>query len=232
MSGWRVLLIVYREIDVKLPSRWGRKRRFNQVASDNEVIDAVASFRAFPELAAQLSFGAAKVDAKIVEVNSSVRSLSSQGNGNYWPSPDDTRQELDRLAPSGSYESIFVFWPQNDSRKGTSIPCRGWGLGMGASDWSNDATYAVVGNAPPWAWQREAPGEVWLHEWLHGVCHQFATKGYAMPARDADGAELHGYKRSPVAGWTEYYSHLMSGKVLEKGIPVGIPLDAWKKSFV
>ena len=232
MSGWRALLIVYREIDVKLPSRSGRKQRFHQVASDNEVIDAVASFRAFPELAAQLSFGAAKVDAKIVEVNPSLRSVSPQGDGNYWPSPDDTRQELDHLAPSGSYESIFVFWPQNDSRKGTSIPCRGWGLGMGASDWSNDATYAVVGNASSWAWQREAAGEVWLHEWLHGVCHHFATKGYAMPARDADGAELHGYIRSPAAGWTEYYGHLMSGKVWENGMPVGIPLEAWKTASV
>lgn len=232
MSVWRALLIVYREIDVRLPSRPRRKQRFHQVASDNEVKDGIASFRAFPQLAAQLSFGAAEVNSNIVEAGLPLRSLSRQGEGNYWPSPDDTRQELDRFAPSGSFESIFVLWPQNDSRKGTAIPCRGWGLGMGASDWSNAATYAVVGNAPSRAWQREAPGEVWLHEWLHGVCHHFATKGYAMPSRDADGAELHGYTRSPVAGWTEYYGHLMSGTVQENGMSVGIPLEAWKTAIV
>jgi hypothetical protein len=129
----------------------------------------------------------------------------------------------------GSYDSIFVFWPQNDSIAGTSISCRGWGLGMGASDWSNGATYAVVANAPSSAWRREAPGEVWLHEWLHGVCPHFASKGHPMPSGEADGAELHGYVRSPLKGWTEYYRELMTGNVLENGQRLGIPLTAWRE---
>lgn len=227
MSGWRALLIVYRETDVKLPARLRRKQRFHQIASDDEVNDAVASFRAFPLLAAELSFGAAKVNPNIVEADAPLRTLSPQGDRNYWPSPDDTREELDRFAPAGSYESIFVFWPQNDFRKGTSIPCRGWGLGMGSSDWSHGATYAVVANAQSDAWRREAHGEVWLHEWLHGVCHHFAQQGHALPERDADGAELHGYLRSPSAGWTEYYRDLMTGNVSEKGKLCGIPCEAW-----
>ena len=37
-----------------------------------------------------------------------------------------------------------------------------------------------------------------------------------MPERDADGGELHGYVRSPTAGWTEYYRDLMNGNVLEE----------------
>ena len=102
---------------------------------------------------------------------------------------------------------------------------------MGASDWSNGATYAVVGNAPTWMWKREAPGEVWLHEWLHGVCHYYASKGHPMPERDADGAEIHGYQRSPTEGWTQYYRDLMSGNVLENGRFVGIPPKAWRENF-
>ena len=73
----------------------------------------------------------------------------------------------------------------------------------------------------------EARGEVWLHEWLHGVCAHFAQRGHVMPERDADGGELHGYVRSPTAGWTDYYRDLMSGKVLEGGKRLGIPGDAW-----
>jgi len=52
-------------------------------------------------------------------------------------------------------------------------------------------------------------------------------RGHVMPERDADGGELHGYVRSPTAGWTDYYRDLMSGNVLEGGKRFGIPGDAW-----
>ena len=48
-----------------------------------------------------------------------------------------------------------------------------------------------------------------------------------MPERDADGGELHGYVRSPTAGWTEYYRDLMNGNVLIDGKRFGIPSEAW-----
>ena len=52
-----------------------------------------------------------------------------------------------------------------------------------------------------------------------------------MPARDADGGDLHGYVRSPVAGWTEYYRDLMSGNVSEDGAQRGIPRTAWERGL-
>jgi hypothetical protein len=52
-----------------------------------------------------------------------------------------------------------------------------------------------------------------------------------MPARDADGGDLHGYVRSPVAGWTEYYRDLMSGNVSEDGARRGIPRMAWERGL-
>jgi hypothetical protein len=134
---------------------------------------------------------------------------------------------LDEFAPSGKYDSIFAFWPQRDLKNGTAVPCDAWGLAMGASKWTNDATYAAIANAPSSAWRNEARGEVWLHEWLHGVCAHFAQRGHVMPERDADGGELHGYVRSPTAGWTEYYRDLMNGNVLEEGKRFGIPSNAW-----
>jgi hypothetical protein len=226
---WRALLIVYHKLDVRLPrGRW-LKRHFHHVATDEQIVDATESFRAFPQLVASLTSTAARVEPNIIRADWPLRSLTKNGKACYWPSPDDTRHELDEFAPMGSYDSIFVFWPQNDSTAGTSITCRGWGLGMGASVWSNGATYAVVANAPSSAWLREAPGEVWLHEWLHGVCHHFASKGHPMPTGEADGAELHGYVRSPVKGWTEYYRELMTGNVLENGQRLGIPLTAWRE---
>jgi hypothetical protein len=97
--------------------------------------------------------------------------------------------------------SFSFFWPQRDLKNGTAVPCDAWGLAMGASKWTNDATYAAIANAPSSAWRNEARGEVWLHEWLHGVCAHFAQRGHVMPERDADGGELHGYVvHPPLAG--------------------------------
>lgn len=227
MNVWRALLIVYAELDVRLPSVRGRKRRFHHVATAKEIADATKSFKAFPKLASDLTAGAARVEPRIVQSEAPLKSLSKEGADSYWPSPDDTRRELDEFAPAGAYDSLFVFWPQHDFAAGSTIPCRGWGLGMGASDWSRGATYAVVANAPSKAWRGEAPGEVWLHEWLHGVCHHFAARGHVMPERDADGGGVHGYVRSEDEGWTQYYRDLMSGNVKEKGTKLGIPLTAW-----
>ena len=71
-----------------------------------------------------------------------------------------------------------------------SVRSAGWGLGMAASVWSNNATYATVSNTESWGWQTPIVGEVWLHEWLHGVCAYFAGQGYLMPDGDADSAAL------------------------------------------
>jgi hypothetical protein len=223
VKNWKALLLIYRELNVKL----GRGVRFHHALTNEAISDALESFRGFPKLVDELTSGAASVSSEITEVSEPLASLSRRGKNEWWPSPDDTRRELDCFAPSGKFDSIFVFWPQHDFARGTSVLGHAWGLGMGASNWSNGATYAAIANAPSANWKKEARGEVWLHEWLHGVCHHFAEQGYVMPERDADGAELHGYVRSSTRGWTEYYRDLMSGTVLEKGGRLGIPAAAW-----
>jgi hypothetical protein len=225
MPVWRAVLIVYPELDVRIGPR-----RYHHLATKTEIADATKSFRAFPKLAAELTDGAARVEEKIVQ-GASLRSLSPNDKDNFWPSPDDAHREMCAFAPAGTCESIFVFWPQHDFATKQSVPGSAWGLGMGASEWTNGATYAAVANAPTTSWTREAPGEVWLHEWLHGVCHHFAEQGHAMPARDADGAELHGYVRSAEMGWTNYYRDLMSGQVRENRRTLGIPISAWGKDL-
>jgi hypothetical protein len=132
------------------------------------------------------------------------------------------------LAPPGRYDSIFILWPQHNYKRRESIRSGGWGLAIPASPWSNRATYASIANAERWQWQVPIVGEVWLHEWLHGVCAYFANLGYVMPAGDADGGGRHGYVQSPLFGWTTYYRDLMTGNVLESGNRTGIPMEVWK----
>jgi hypothetical protein len=227
VSIWNSLLLIYDTIDVRLRDR-SRSQHFVHVLSDKEVQDGIRSFRRFPFLVEELTSGRASVRYEIHRVERPLTSLTHINEEMRWPSPTDTREEIDLFAAPGTCDSIFILWPQQNLRDETSIRTAGWGLGMAASVWSNGATYATVGNTEAWCWQIPIEGEVWLHEWLHGVCAHFAGLGYVMPDGDADGGARHGYIQSPVSGWTDYYRDLMTGNVLDTGRATGIPLDAWR----
>jgi hypothetical protein len=228
MTFWKSLLLVYSSIDVSYPYHGKRLKRFAYALSEQEVQDGVRAFEQFPALVEELTSGRAGIEYQINPIERHLTSLTLIGQEMYWPSPDDTRPEIDRLAPPGLYDSIFVLWPQRNLADHASIPSGGWGLAIAAARWSNEATYAAVANTESWRWNIPVSGEVWLHEWLHGACAFFASKGYLMPHGDADGGARHGYTQSPVSGWTDYYRDLMSGNVLENGTRTGIPLDAWQ----
>ena len=222
----KAILIVYRRIELPVGSP---SPRFAHTLSDGEIRDAVESFEQFPRLATELTGGLVSVDSEVAEAERTLTTLTPVGREQYWPSPDDVRPELDTLAPAGRYDSVFIFWPQTNLMTAASIPSPGWGLAIAASEWSNWATYATVANAHTDAWKVPKIGEVWLHEWLHGVCGYYAELGYPMPDGDADGGARHGYERSPETGWTKYYRDLMTGNVLESGRLVGIPPQAWRR---
>jgi hypothetical protein len=232
MTTWKSLLLIYTGIDVRIRNHSGEPHRFVHELTDAEVLDGVRSFQNFPVLVEELTSRRTSVSYEINEAHQPLTSLTRTREDMYWPSPDDTREEIDRFASDEFYDSLFILWPQQNLRDGTSVRSAGWGLGMGASIWSKGATYATVGNTESWKWQIPVVGEVWLHEWLHGVCAYFAGRGYVMPDGDADGGARHGYVQSPVSGWTDYYRHLMTGKVLDAGKPTGIPLDAWDSALL
>jgi hypothetical protein len=230
MTLWKSLFLIYPSIDVRYRCHGKRSKRFVHALSEQEIRDAVDSFAQFPALVEELTSGRAGIEYQIHTIERELTSVTQIGQGMFWPSPDDTREEIDRFASAGTYDSIFVLWPQRDLAADLSIQSGGWGLAIAASRWSNEATYAAVANTESWRWQIPVIGEVWLHEWLHGVCAFFASQGYLMPHGDADGGARHGYNQSPVSGWTDYYRDLMSGNVLENGKRTGIPLDAWQST--
>ena len=186
-------------------------------------------YQRFPSLVEALTSGAAHVETTVIHAARPLEDLDPVAGA---PILAFTGRHPPRIRHGKCLGEVpFAFsctGPQNNFRTSESVPSGGWGLGMGASAWSDRATYATVANAPGWAWQRPMVGEVWLHEWLHGVCAHFAVRGHRMPERDADGGGLHGYVQSPVSGWTDYYRDLMTGNVAEGGERLGIPADAWR----
>src|SRR5438105_6965580 len=184
MIVWEALLMVYRCLDVRLPDGVGRHARLAHALSDGNLEEALSSFGCLPALVTRLSEGEAGMRQRSMTVERCLDSLSTMGEGLYWPSPSDTRAELDLLVPPGSYDSVFVLWPQTEPSTGAQVPSGGWGLAIGATDWSNGATYATVANASRAAWSEPVSGEVWLHEWLHGACDHFRRRGVPMPEDD------------------------------------------------
>jgi len=229
MSDWEAVLFAFRAIDVRTDSGWFRRKRYSFELTEQSVSDALASFRAFPPLVEELSEGAAKLKADVVVLEKPLTSLTEDDGGTWWPSPTDVDFAMELHALPGRYDSIFVLWPMQDESSGAVIPCRGWGLGCAPGSWSNDATYAVVGNAGSRAWQIPVIGEVWLHEWLHGACRMFQQDGVPMPMYDADGGGSHGYVQSETTGWTAFYRDLMTGRVQEGDEYKGISPEAWKR---
>lgn len=201
---WRALLLVYRRLEV---DPW------HHTLTEPEVECALASFRGFPLLVSACSEGAAALKFDLVHCDRPLTSLTKYGENLFWPSPNDTRAELKRHP---GYHSVFLLWPQNQGA--SHVPCGGWGLAIGPGGWTGGATYAAVGNAAEQSWRGEARGEVWLHEWLHGVCDHVKAHGADLPVPDADGGGTHGYQRHPKHGWCDYYRDLMTGRVHGQGI--------------
>lgn len=222
---WRVLCLVFRDIDVELRDAQCKPWHFQLSLRPEEIDKAIWSFRQFPGLANECSAGMARISYHIEPARRPLTSLTELDGPAYWPSPADVSRELVQYA--WEYDSIFVLWPQQDFRNDILIPSPGWGLAIGPGHTPGGATYCSIANAPENCWDIPLAGEVWLHEWLHGICDFFESKGFCMPAHNADGGGSHGYTQSPVTGWCRYYRDLMTGQVREKGRMTGITPEAW-----
>lgn len=230
MPYWKVLFLVYKNIDTDYTDGNGQTQHLTHTLSATEIENGVSAFRQYPALAHTLSDSESFVQYDIVYVDRPLTSVTSLGTNLWWPSPTDTREELD-IYVSNNYDSVLVLWPQTNFETGQQIPSH-WGLGLMPTSWANNATYGTVANAPTWMWQHPMIGEPWLHEWLHGVSYFYAERGFRMPEGDADGGGSHGYIWSPTTGWTDYYRDLMTGNVLENGELLGISAQAWQTGSI
>jgi hypothetical protein len=134
-----------------------------------------------------------EMEAHVIVVDHPLTDLEPIGEG-YWPSPAVTAADLDLYAPNGKYDSVIVFWQASDPDTGQSLPTYGWGLGYWPYDYANGMTYATVFNIS-WVWPSDAcHGEVFLHEWLHGVTGFYMYHlGFPFNVEDLHGAEEAGY---------------------------------------
>ena len=116
MTSWKSLLFIHTAIDVRIRNQSGEPHRFVHELTDAEVLDGVRSFQNFPVLVEGLTSRRTSVSYEITAARRPLTSLTRMREDMYWPSPDDTREEIDRFACGGFYDSLFILWPQQNLR--------------------------------------------------------------------------------------------------------------------
>lgn len=230
---WKMLILVYRHTDTDYTDIDGTARHLTATMPVQDAENMVQSFLNQPHRGNIYDFSdhLAEAEANVIYVNRALTDLEPIGTG-YWPSPDVTRIELDQYAPPGLYDSVIVFWQASHPTTGQSIPSYGWGLGYWPFDYANGMTYAAVFNIS-WIWQNDTcDGEVFLHEWLHGVTGFYSWLGFSFPYDDLHGAEEAGYTPDANGCWEPWLRDYMRGLVYENGQRTALVPETWHSGSI
>lgn len=233
---WKLLVIVYRDIDVDYVDVGGEMKHLAATMPLADEVAMIQSFRNLPHRGKVYGYSdqTAELEAHIEYSPRPLTTLSELDTYSYWPSPVDTRTELDQFAPPGMYDSVIIFWQASDPDSDQSIPSMGWGLGYWPGwGFANDMTYASVFNLS-WAWQADfCEGDVFLHEWLHGVTGFYMLHlGYPFPVEDLHGAEEAGYAIDPNGCWETWLRDYMRGLVYENGERTALVPETWQTGTI
>jgi hypothetical protein len=216
------LLLVYPKTSAAYKKE-GQDKYYEGSIDDTTKNAAINAFKNLPNLITDGSNSIVSTKYDIVVIDHPITKLSVLFGDYYWLSPNDIHADLSLYASNRKYDSVHVIW--NNGPIDTF-----WGLG-GVFINNGTSTYDSIIFGYDWWWTGpgEYYGQVFLHEWLHGVCRFYESLGYDMPDGDADGAEAHGYSHSNTEGWMPYYRDLMRGKVWEpkKSKYTGITKAAW-----
>ena len=237
---WKHLLLVYSEVDAVVEREDGTAFRFRTTMPEENKRVAVEGFENLANLIREGSNGMVTATTEVVYLDHPLTDISyaadEYGKYIYRADPDSetVKADLAAYAPRGSFDSVHVLW--NNGEDGVSkdyLPAY-FGLG-GYLLYDGTTTFDTVVCYEPWVWLDvgEAHGEVWLHEWLHGVESFMTTWGYSQedfPVEGLHGSEHYGYRHSPPRGWMGWYSDFMQGKVwdAEQGRYLGITEEMWR----
>jgi hypothetical protein len=225
---YKHLLLFYPNSDVDYIQGGVHRHYSGSLASSHrEVI--TGSFKNIPYLTIDGSGNTVFSTVDIKVIDRPLTTITPLFDHSYWVEPGDIQSDLDTYAPEHKYDSVYIVWNSGP------MESEYWGLGgvLLGTDSKKTIYSCFIAGAESW-WNAAAAvqaniGGVFLHEWLHGVCAFYRDLGFAMPERDADGGDLHGYSSNTPEGWQVYYRDLMQGKVWEPSESryTGISPDVW-----
>lgn len=214
---WKAIVLIYRNTDVTFIVN-GRTQRVVGTMSQSQVDNTIATVRKLPGWISSWSNGYGKMSIEIVQPPNAITKVKAMNGGVFWLDPILIKSDLDKYAPRGRYDSIFVIY-KNDNNNGTIIPRNG-GWGMEPSESANGAGYTVL-DTPDYNVNWRPVETIMVHEWLHQVLGWLQQKGHRVP--NIDNPYGTGYLND--ADEQEYFKLLMTGRL--NGYKVISP-EIWK----
>jgi hypothetical protein len=225
---WRALFITFGQTDLAFERPDGSPARIRASIEPDMHELVVDLARRFARDVHEWSRGEVAIELDIVEAATTLSRLARYGKSEFWVSPECVREEIERHAPAGRYDSIFVVFSPHDAG-GEWLPLGGGGMAIGPSGAANGAGFASVATWPSVAaWLRErCPQEIFVHEWLHQVIDFHGRAGRLQ--LDLHNVDRYGYR--PVEGsWTDWYKAILSGSLDAARGSAGITPEIWRSA--
>jgi hypothetical protein len=224
-ATWKGLLMIYRETDVTFTRSDGSTYRLRATMADKMYNLSRDVVNKFVKSAGNWSDQYTAMDLTIIDVPRTLDRIEPMGGGKYWVAPKSVKSDMDKYAPTGKYDSIFVLWEAKDS-KGVRVPTGGWGLSTAPGSWANGAGFTSIHTpAEYWWWDVKYPQEVFVHEWLHQVL--FFHENAKRLKLDLHANEQYGYK-SVDGTYKAWLSDVMRGRVKDGSKYIGLSYEIWR----
>jgi hypothetical protein len=231
--SWRMLALTVRNTDVTFTKDGVSTHVVARMDPAREA-GANEAVRQVPELISAWNAGRMHPTLEVMATEETIRSVSplvlpaQYGDGGFWVSPKDVHPLLDKYAPEGKYDSIFLIW--NPTGTSGSVPCLYW-VGPWRAPDSNMATFASICYDYPGPAPGTYPGEGLVHEWLHGATHYARVElGFDVPDPHLN-TEYGHPSAGPDASWSKWYVALLSGTLKNPttSAPAGFSAAVWAK---
>jgi hypothetical protein len=212
--AWKMVTLIFRTTDVYA----GGKHVRTSMSLTGRLGAAHQAALGVPSLFAKYSGYRGRATMDVIEVDETLHKVSRDAMGGFWVSPGDVKAELDRYAPKGRYDSIFIMWEPGTGQNAVDVRAA-WGMGpsTGGSD-TNGATYAAV--------HPDTSSEGLVHEWLHGAGAFYRGLGFDVP--DPHENRTFGFAHDDKNGsWGAWYTSLLSGEMRRDGERCGYRERVW-----
>ncbi len=217
---WKLVLLIYPRIDCET-TKDGVSSRFSYTMPDEEIDRASRAMVSAADAIFEASEGHVCLEVvRVIEGRVLTHLSKLEGDDCFWPSPQITALELLAYCANGQADCAMVFWAARNEQTGESVNFPYWGMACQQIDESSyHVGYSTVSNVMAPDCTGFAPGEVFIHEWLHPTGAYFTQRwGALVPDLDGSGKyrpcpTCPNYAYDAQTGYMAFYRDYLRGRV-------------------
>jgi hypothetical protein len=220
---WRVLLIIKAQGDIA--TTWMPNVQYQMSRQDIQAVTVAFNERT-PEYVKFLSNGRLIWKPDVVVSREPLTKVSGDAKG-ALVSPECVQEDLEKYAPPGKYDGVFIYWKDRDDRTNRGLN-GGFGWTSTSANGHKGLGFTCVNYMP----LKDIVGssgstEVFLHEWLHQLEAFYLAKGVRICRGGLHGNDNYGFKDRN--GWKHWYAAFMNAQLPEEdGGRSGLGENAWR----